>query len=104
MVSLEYAYLAAVYEEFSVEHRKRGKKETCYAKTHIILVKRIKMKIKSFLMEKNEPKYFNRKATCTMEHKGVYVHAGQSTLLAFFWLLSAATMTLLRATFGKFTR
>lgn len=105
MVSLEYAYLAAVYEEFSVEHRKRGKKETCYAKTHIILVKRIKTKIKSFPMEKkNESKYFNRKATCTMEHKGVYVHAGQSTLLAFFWLLSAATMTLLRATFGKFTR
>jgi len=105
MVSLEYAYLAAVYEEFSVEHRKRGKKETCYAKTHIILVKRIKTKIKSFPMEKkNEYKYFNRKATCTMEHKGVYVHAGQSTLLAFFWLLSAATMTLLRATFGKFTR
>lgn len=54
--------------------------------------------------KKNESKYFNRKATCTMEHKGVYVHAGQSTLLAFFWLLSAATMTLLRATFGKFTR
>lgn len=61
-------------------------------------------KILSYGKKKNESKYFNRKATCTMEHKGVYVHAGQSTLLAFFWLLSAATMTLLRATFGKFTR
>lgn len=62
------------------------------------------MKIKSFPMEKNESKHFSRKAACTMEHKGVYLHTGQSTLLTFFWLLSAATMTLLRATFGKFTR
>lgn len=38
MVSLEYAYfsLAAVYEKFSVEYRKGGKKETCYVKIHRI--------------------------------------------------------------------
>lgn len=93
-----------LWEILSRVQKRRKKRDLLCEDTQNILLKRIKMKIKSFPMEKNESKHFSRKAPCTMEHKGVYLHTGQSTLLTFFWLLSAATMTLLRATFGKFTR